>query len=220
MSALAGIVRLDGQPAAPTDLAAMMQALDHRGPDGRGVWHEGATGLGHQLLRATPEPVPETLPLSARSGRCVITADARLDNRDELIAALGLGGCPDDALTDADLLLAAYERWGEACPEELLGDFAFAIWDRRAQTLFCARDHFGVKPFYFLHLAGRLFAFASEVPALLRLHELPRRLNESRIADFLAGLDDPTSTCYCDIVRLPPAHALTLTSDGSLRTRR
>src|SRR5207245_10257224 len=121
---------------------------------------------------------------------------------------------PSDA-TDAALILAAYERWGERCPEHLLGDFALAIWDARRATLFCARDHFGVKPFYYHHAPGRLFCFASEIKGLVALAEVPRRLNETRVADYLVPLlEDKEITFYEEIVRLPPAHRMAVTREG------
>src|SRR3989441_8528576 len=142
---------------------------------------------------------------------CVLTADARIDNRAELLAALGRGV----EATDAELILGAYQRWGERAPEHLLGDFAFAIWDGRREVLFCARDHFGVKPFYYHHAPGRLFAFGSEIKALLALAEVPRRLNETRVADYLVPLlEDKEITFYEEIVRLPPAHRMTVSRDG------
>src|SRR3989454_9825112 len=189
----------------------MLARLAHRGPDGAGVWSGGAVGLGHRLLHTTPESLREHLPLASGDGTLVLTADARIDNRGELLAALGRGV----EATDAELILAAYERWGERCPEHLLGDFAFVIWDARRATLFCARDHFGVKPFYYYHAPGRLFCFASEIKGLLALAEVPRRLNETRVADYLVPLlEDKVITFYQDILRLPPAHRMTVTRQG------
>ncbi|OLE18994.1 MAG: asparagine synthetase B, partial [Cyanobacteria bacterium 13_1_40CM_2_61_4] len=118
-------------------------------------------------------------------------------------------------MTDAELILQAYARWGERCPEHLLGDFAFALWDARRGLLFCARDHFGVKPFYYHYRPGRLFAFASEIKGLLVLSEVPRRLNETRVADYLVPLlEDKEITFYEEIVRLPPAHRIAVTREG------
>jgi len=94
-----------------------------------------------------------------------LTADARLDNRAELCTLLE---APAHA-TDADLILRAYLRWGETSVEHMLGDFAFVIWDANRQSLFCARDHMGVKPFYYHYRPGRLFACASAIKALLAL---------------------------------------------------
>jgi asparagine synthase (glutamine-hydrolysing) len=149
---------------------------------------------------------------SQRGGNHIVVADVRLDNRGELVAALGIGE-QAGGLTDSDILLAAYNRWGEACADRLLGDFAFAIWDARKQRLFCARDPFGVKPFYY-HSSTRLFAFGSEIKALLVLPEVPRQLDELRIAGYLTGMIDETeATFYSAIRRLPPAHWMRVTRE-------
>jgi asparagine synthase (glutamine-hydrolysing) len=153
------------------------------------------------------------------TGELSITADSRIDNRVELLASLGLVPDPRQDITDSDLILRAYERWGEHCPEKLLGDFAFAIWDQPRLTLFCARDHFGVKPFYYFR-SDQAFFFASEIKALLCLAEVPRYVNEMRVADFLVpNLQDTTMTFYKDILRLPPAHRLTVCTDAVLIRR-
>lgn len=219
MSGIVGIVFRDGRPVERADLERMVSILAHRGPDGAAIWQEGAVGLGHRLLWTTPESLHERLPLVSRDGGLVLTADARIDNRDELLPLLGLSNTPNEPVTDSEIILAAYERWGQDCPARLIGDFAFAIWDRRNQTLFCARDHFGVKPFYY-HLTDRLFVFASEIKGVLCLPEVPRRLNEERIADILArSLEDQVATCYRDVVCLPSAHSLQVTARDT-QTRR
>jgi asparagine synthase (glutamine-hydrolysing) len=187
----------------------MVESVAHRGPDGAGTWSEGPVGLGHRMLHTTPESLNEEFPLTSKTGDLVVTADARIDNRDELIAVLGLTGRPREEITDAELILGAYRRWDERCPEMLLGDFAFAIWDRPNQTLFCARDHFGVKQLYF-YSSNRIFVFASEIKALLCLPQVPRGLNEARLADYLMLIsEDKSATLYQDIFRLPPGHTLT-----------
>src|SRR5437764_93875 len=128
MSAILGIYRLDGQRVGREDLERMLDTLVHRGPDLAGHWAEGSVGLGRRLLRTSSDPLPECQPLLCSSRSITLTADARIDNRDELIDLLDLKEKPVDRITDAELILAAYERWGERCPEKLLGDFAFALW--------------------------------------------------------------------------------------------
>jgi asparagine synthase (glutamine-hydrolysing) len=208
MSGIAGYVCLDGREADRAELQVMLRTLAHRGPDGEGLWCGRHAALGHRLLHTTPESLAETQPLVHRTGAFVLTADARIDNRDELIRELG----PlrrDGAATDSELILAAYDRWGRRCPEHLVGDFAFALWDDAKGHLFCARDHFGVKPFYYHHQPARLFAFATEIKGILALPGVPRRLNASRVADYLQwSFDDQEITFYTGIVRLPPAHTL------------
>jgi asparagine synthase (glutamine-hydrolysing) len=171
------------------------------------------------MLRTTPESLREAQPLVSRGGDLVLTADARIDNRDDLIRVLCPPGSGSDAFTDAELILAAYERWGVTCPEHLLGAFAFAIWDGQNRRLYCARDHFGVRPFYY-YAGPRLFGFGSEVKALFELQDVPRSINEARIADKLAyRADDVEHTFYRGIYRLPPAHWMVVGED-EVRTQR
>jgi asparagine synthase (glutamine-hydrolysing) len=205
MSAIVGVRQLNGRAAQTSIISRMLQAMARRSPDGMTVWQNGLIALGHGLLQ-TVSGSPVVQPFI--DGELVITADVRLDNRDELLAALGL---PNDKC-DAAVIIAAYRRWGERCPQHLLGDFAFALWDGRSATLFCARDHFGVKPFYY-HVSAERMVFASEIKALLTIPELPREINEAKIADFLAAIvSDDSSTLYSDIFRLPAGHYLMVTS--------
>jgi len=149
MSAIAGIFLEEEKPANRHDILAMLSTMRHRGPHRIGAWCAGPAGMGHALLSTTPESQRESMPLWDPVRQLVITAEARLDNRDELLALLQVGRDPQRETPDSELILRAYERWGELCPEKLLGDFAFAIWDQQRRTLFCARDHFGVKPLYY-----------------------------------------------------------------------
>jgi asparagine synthase (glutamine-hydrolysing) len=211
MSAILGIYNLDDTPVNPSDLARMSKKLMHRGQDGSGRWQEGAIGLGHQMLWTTPESLLEELPMQCRAK--VMTADARIDNRDELITTLELPD-PPEKITDCDLILAAYEQWGDRCPEYLLGDFAFAIWDLQKQQLFCARDHFGVKPFYYYY-ADRQFIFATEIKGILCLSQVSRQLNLKKVAEHFSGQNpDGQHTFYHQVLRLLPAHTLTVSPQG------
>lgn len=215
MSGIVGICYLNKSPVEQQNIARMIDTLAHRGPDDADIWVDGSVGLGHRMLWTTPESLIEKLPLVNQRGDIVLTSDCRIDNREELIAALQLNNCSFEKITDSDLILGAYEKWGEKCPEHLLGDFVFAIWDKRKQTLFCARDHMGVKPFYYYHQPGQIFAFASEIKALFCLEEIPCRLNEVRIADYLSlMLEDKVITSYQDIQRLPPAHNIVVNLQG------
>ncbi len=210
MSGIVGIYNLDGRPVEQTEIQRMLDSIAHRGPDGSGIWTNGSVGLGHQMLWTTPESLHEKLPLTNKTGELAITADARIDNRDELIPTLNLNGRPRETIPDSEIILAAYEKWGEKCPEKLLGDFVFAIWDKKKQFVFSARDHFGVKPFYYHH-SEKVFAFASEIKSLLNLPGIPRRLNEVAIGYFLAWIsEDKTITFYDGILRLPPGQTMTV----------
>jgi asparagine synthase (glutamine-hydrolysing) len=173
------------------------------------------------MLWTTPESLQEKLPVIHPTRPLVLTADARLDNRAELLSSLSLSDRPTDYLTDSQLILAAYDRWGERCPAHLLGDFAFTIWDRSQRLLLCARDQFGVKPFYYYYRPGQAFLFASEIKALVSLPDVPHQINEVRIADYLYPLwEDQSITAYQDIWRLPPGHTLTIQDEHCLHLKR
>ena len=168
MSGIAGIVNLDGSPVDRSEVEALTAQLRRRGPDGEGVWVEGNVGLGHTLLRTTSEPEHQSQPTSL-DGQVWITADARVDDRAELVRKLVASDRSEirqlgelRSASDEALILHAYHAWGEACVDHLLGDFAFAIWDGRRRRLFCARDQLGVKPFFFA-ITGQLLLFSSEL---------------------------------------------------------
>ena len=101
------------------------------------------------MLHTTPESLYEKLPQQDDEAGLVITADARIDNRDELFDALGIPNPDRPTMPDSALILKAYRKWGQDCPNHLLGAFAFTIWDKKEQSLFCARDQMGFKPFYY-----------------------------------------------------------------------
>jgi asparagine synthase (glutamine-hydrolysing) len=213
MSGIAGIFHRDGQPLEAQALERMLAALAHRGPDGSGFWQTANLGLGQSRFVTASEAQVEQLPLLWAGGDLILCADARIDNRDELLDELDLKEHPAEASGDGGLILAAYEKWDQDCPARLVGDFAFAIWDQARKRLFCARDHIGVKPFYY-HLTPKAFLFASEIKALLAIPTVPRRLNERRIAEYLRqDFEDKTDTSYQDIYRLPPAHSLIVTPE-------
>jgi asparagine synthase (glutamine-hydrolysing) len=212
VSGIAGVVRLDGAPAPAGAAAAMSAAQAHRGGDAEGVHADGPAELAATLRATTPEAVYERQPLVGASG-IVLVADARLDNRGDLIASLTLR---DRAtLTDADIVLAAYEAWGAGTPSRLVGAFAFAAWDPGRRLLFCARDHLGLRPLCFAHRPGHLFAFASESKALFALDEVPRRVDERVLIEYLDGRHmRQGETFFEGVRRLPPAHHLTIDSAG------
>lgn len=193
----------------------MLDILAHRGSDGAEIWVEGSVGLGHRMLWTTPESLLEKLPFFDQTSELAITSDARIDNREELIDILQFNSCSVEKITDSQLILAAYKKWGYSCPEYLLGDFAFVIWTSSNQSLFCARDHFGVKPFYYYYRSDETFTFGSEIKALFTLKQVPRRLNETRMGDYLAFMmEDQVITSYQDILRLPPAHCMVVSQQS------
>jgi asparagine synthase (glutamine-hydrolysing) len=178
-----------------------------------GVWRDGAIGLGQKITFDGPESIKWTQPLVHED--LVVTADARIDNRGELIAALDLGKRPAKDIPDDLLIACSYQKWGKSCPIRLIGEYSFAIWDKTARELFCARDAMGVKPFYY-YLAEGAIIFGSTIRSLLSVPFVPRELSEIRMVNHLVyNADDKESTFYKDIFRLPGGHCLSVSSAGS-----
>ncbi len=214
MSGICGIVNLDGAPVERQRLQDMTAFMAFRGPDAQDVWVDGRVGFGHAMLRTTFESEREHQPFSL-DGKVWITADARVDGRDELkkkLAAKDRRGL--DAATDVELILHAYHAWGEDCVKHLIGDFSFAIWDGPRQRLFCAHDHFGVKPFFYAQ-AGQCLVFSNTLNCVRRHPAVSDTLDDLSIADFLLFemYQDPAATAFADIRRLPSAHCLTWSSN-------
>src|SRR5262249_6995144 len=140
-------------------------------------------------------------------GDLVITADARIDNRGELCNQFGIPLAERNTTPDSFLIVLAYERWGEDCAAHLLGDFAFAIWNKQTRTLFCARDHIGARPFYY-YQTPQTFIFASGMRGLLAFSCVPRDFNEAEIAMFLrsAPANVAPDTFFQHVHKLPLAH--------------
>jgi asparagine synthase (glutamine-hydrolysing) len=231
MSGIVGIVNLDGSPVDRDLLSRMTNFMSYRGPDAQELWIDGNVGFGHTMLRTTWEAEHETQPLTL-DGSSWLTADARIDGRAELIAKLEKklgnplpfqqrkeisGLRQQTSPNDAELILLAYQAWNTDCVNHLIGDFAFAIWDGRLRRLFCARDHFGFKPFYYSQ--NEKFLVFSNTLNCLRLHPgISNQLDDAAIADFLLfGFNrTQTTTSFKRIGRLAPANCLVL-SGSDLR---
>jgi|SRR5208337_1209380 len=187
MSGIAAIFNLDTRPVDRGLLTRTIDAVPYRGPDGIHIWTDGSVGLGHAMMCTTPESRLERQPLHDDDAGLVLTMDGRVDNREELAGVLTGKGhrLRDD--TDAELVLRAYECWGENSPAKIFGDFAYVIWDARRRHLFCARDILGIKPFYYFH-DRRIFLCASELQQILKCARVPREPNEGMVASILPGV--------------------------------
>ena len=217
MSGIAGVFNLDGRPADDALLARMSATLRHRGPDGEGRRVAGSAALAQQRLWVTPEEMGEVQPLVGRTGATLVL-DGRLDNRDELLHTLEL----PRVTSDAGCILAAYEQWGERFVERLNGDFALAVFDPRQPRLVLARDAIGIRPLYYSH-SDRLFAFASEIKALLAHPEIPARPDDEGLADYLLPASRPVDrqevTCFSGISAVVPAHLVVVTPERTTARR-
>jgi asparagine synthase (glutamine-hydrolysing) len=215
LSGFVCIIHGDDAPIERALLQSLTDFLSYCGLDAREIWLNGSVGMGHTLLRTTRETNDERQPASLE-GRYRIVADARLDAREELITELRRTKRKVFSNTpDHELILQAYAVWGTTCSDHLKGDFSFALWDAGHKQLFCARDHFGIRPFYYA-LIGGIF-LCSNTLNCIRLHpRVTDELNDAAVGDFLLfGLNyDKTTTIFHDIQRLPPAHALIVSARG------
>jgi asparagine synthase (glutamine-hydrolysing) len=220
MSGIVGIVHLDGRPVDPRLLKRMTNYLAFRGPDAQEIWIDGNVGFGHTMLRTTWESEHEHQPHTL-DGQVWITADARIDDRQNLVEKLAAKGRNASiGRPDVELILHAYHAWGEDCVEHLLGDFAFAIWDSRSHRLFCARDQLGIKPFYFCRSQWS-FIFSNTLTCVRQHYDVTAKLNDFAIAQFLLfeRNQDLTTTAFADIQTIPPAHTVIVDS-SRFRARR
>lgn len=214
MTAICGSWSLDGRPGASDECAGMQRALALYGSDRSARWDGGDIAFGIQLARLVPEDRFDRQPLVGGGGRFTLVADARIDNRPELAAALGLPAEQTALMADAAYVLAAWERWGEGCLERLYGDFAFALWDSKEAVLRLVRDPMGNRPLFVHHSPGRV-RFASMCKGLHALPEVPRAPDAEMLRDFLAFLPQrgPRSF-FAGIGRVEPGQMLRLHADG------
>ena len=215
MSGIAAIIDFSGAPPAPGAIDAMTRAMRRRGPDGVAHLTRDFASFGHCMFRTTPESLEEAQPLQSESGDLVLVMDGRLDNWAELRGDLLAQGARLRDRSDAELLLKAYESWGEGCLARIDGDFAFLVFDRRRQTAFCARDHLGAKPLYYAW-SGRRLCVASDIRGALAALESQLKPNDGMISELLAGewLSDD-ETVWSGVMRLPAAHGLRADADGA-----
>ena len=220
MSGLLGIWNLDGEPVVRETLVAMANTIAHRGGDGLDLWLEGSVGLGCHLWRITREASFEHQPLVDPDGH-VLLFDGRIDNRADLIATFDP---PDggEQLSDADLVLMAYRRWGRKSMAHLVGDFAVAIYLPKQKRLVLARDVVGCRPLYYWS-DNRRFIFASEIKALLAHPEVRAQPNLDLLADTLLldqlPYEDDGDTFFSGVNRVLPGHTLLVTPNSSVSSR-
>lgn len=209
MSGIVGIVSPNGcSPADAHAATLMISGLTHRSPDGISSWGDECAQLRHGWHNTTGT---RDFAVNLAGGhRLVLAGDIRLDNRAELARELGSSA----NAPDVDLVLNAYRKWGAACVEHLLGDFAFALWNPTEHELFCARDHLGVRPFHYCE-TDRSLVFSSEIRPLLLAGIVDRSVDEDYVSLFLAGMPaEEETTAIAGVKRLAPGHFLKWTRQG------
>ncbi|MCA1061480.1 asparagine synthetase B [Rossellomorea aquimaris] len=223
MSAIAGIYHQNHEPVSREHIHAMMGSFEQFPADDVRVYKKDHIFLGCHAQWITPESIGEVLPFYDNERKLVITADAIIDNRQELFNILGVGPALRKGISDSELILLAYEKWDEECPKQLIGDFSFMIWDERKEKLFGARDFAGSRTLYY-HTSNQRFAFATTIKPLLSLPFISRRINKEWIAEFLVIPDmfntvDVHSTVYSNVMQVPPSHSIVIQSGKTKLTR-
>ncbi len=212
MSAIAGIIHLKKEPVPFEHGRNIMKGLEKFPADDIQVWHKHNAFIGNHAQWITPESVGEQQPFYDSERQCVITADAIIDNREELFEKLQVERSKQKHMPDSQLILLAYYKWGEESPKHLVGDFAYMIWDERNQKLFGARDFSGSRTLYYYKDDERL-AFCTTIMPLFTLPGVKKELNEEWMAEFLTisgvvDVVDTNITPYENIIQLPPSHSI------------
>lgn len=219
MCGIAGIVQVDGTMPDTAVLRRMAAIIAHRGPDDEGIHVDVGIGLAHRRLSIIDLSPRGHQPMANDSGTLHIVYNGEVYNYIEIRDGLEKRGhhfCTD---SDTEVILRAYEEYGEECLRHFNGMFAFAVWDSHRRCLFAARDRVGIKPFYYA-IAGGTFVFASEIKALLRHPAVSSRPDEEAIRRYLLlGNTMSDSTWYDGIRTLPPGSSLTF-EDGEMSVRK
>ncbi len=214
MSAIVGIVHKHGYHVSKEATGKMLQAIADRGNKKEEILELESVTFAKKLLAVVQADECFPAPLVCKESGLVLVADARIDNRDELAEKLNLSKAYLKKISDDHLLLHAFKKWKKNTPQHLLGDFVFAIWDKRNSTLFCCRDRLGVKPFFYFDTPN-LFAFSSEIKALLVLKKSGFQINTQTVAAYvLRTVHDAEETFYSSIQRLLPGRTLEVRPEG------
>ena len=217
MCGIAGFISPARADAAA--LVPMLARIAHRGPDGQGTFVEGPAALGHCRL-AIIDLQGGAQPLYSEDKNFVVVFNGEIYNYRELTAELTALGHTFATRTDTEVLLHGWEQWGRELLPRLRGMFAFALWDRRAQVLFCARDMFGIKPLYYCRCADGTLLFASEIKAFLDHPSFEKQLNPAQLPLYLSCQYSPgRDTFFAGVQKLLPGHFLEF-SEGIVRTTR
>src|SRR5439155_1667571 len=214
MCGIAGVFRFDGEPVATATLEAMGAAVAHRGPDGKGMWAAGPVGLVHRRLAIIDLSPAGHEPMSNETGDVLLSYNGELYNFQQLRVELEAHGHQFHSRTDAEVVIHAYEQWGDAFLCRLNGHFAFAIWDGRSNRLLLARDRFGVKPLYYLEDDHRLL-FGSEIKAILAHPGVRRSVHHPALNEYFTFQNVLTDATLFEGIRILPAGCFMKVTPGN-----
>lgn len=221
MCGIVGLVDLKARrDVDPALLQRMTASQAHRGPDQQNTYREAGAGLGHRRLSVIDVASGEQ-PLFNEDRSVVVVYNGEIYNFQSLMRELETFGHRFRTRCDTEVIVHAWEQWGERCVEHFRGMFAFGLWDRHAQTLFLARDRLGVKPLYYAQLADGFVAFGSELKALMVHPGLARQMDPGAIADYFAyGYIPEPRTIFAGALKLPPGHTLCIRRGDAVRAPR
>ena len=212
MCGIAGYLSLRPDGARESTVRQMTSSLAHRGPDGDGYFVDSFAALGHRRLSII-DLGGGRQPMFNEDDNLAIIYNGEIYNHGDLRPDLEKAGHQYRSHCDTETILHAWEQWGGTCVERFRGMFAFAIWDRTRRSLFCARDRLGIKPFYYF-CNGKIFAFASEIKALLRHPEISAEFNQDSLPEYLTfGYTSGEQTMFKGIRKLMPGHTLRISLD-------
>jgi asparagine synthase (glutamine-hydrolysing) len=220
MCGICGEITFDGAPADRTAVDRMRDALGPRGPDGTGSWADGRAALGHRRLAIVDRSDSGSQPFVDDALGLVGVYNGMIYNYRELRAELGGAGYRFRSTSDTEVVLAAYDRWGERFAEHLLGMFAVVVVERASGRVVLARDRLGVKPLYLARRPGRL-RFASTLPALVRAGDLDTAIDPVGLHHYLSwrAVGPAPTTILAGVEKLPPATVRVVEPDGRTRDR-
>jgi asparagine synthase (glutamine-hydrolysing) len=207
MCGISGIINKSGQPVSNALIENITNLVFHRGPDGSDYFHHSNISLGHRRLSIIDLSEDGKQPMHYLN-RYTITYNGEIFNYIELRNELKTYGYSFNTASDTEVILAAYDKWKDDCPNKLNGMWAFAIFDKEKKILFCSRDRYGIKPFYFIN-STEYFSFGSEIKQLLPFIS-KRKVNNKILADYLLNdlLEHSNETFFEEIFKLPTANNL------------
>ncbi len=220
MCGIAGIFNLNGEIVEEKKIKDMTDILVHRGPDGEGYYIKDNIGLGHRRLAIIDLSDEAKQPMCNEDGKIWIVYNGEVYNYIELMEELKKKGHKFKSKSDTEVIIHSYEEYGLGCLEKFIGMFAFAIWDSKKNILFCARDRFGIKPFYYF-FNGNRFIFASEIKAIFESGYVKKIPNEEIICDYLiyALKNHKEDTFFSGIKTIKPAHFIVVEKNKIIKEK-
>ena len=219
MCGITGILNFDQQPVSSSKIKLMTDSIIHRGPDGEGQWTDNYIGLGHRRLAIIDLSPAGHQPMQTRDGRYILTYNGEVYNFKELRIELESLGYQFHSNTDSEVVLNAFAEWKDKCLEKFNGMFAFAIWDKKNQNLFLARDRYGIKPLYY-YKTNQTIVFGSEIKAIIQSGLCRSLLDKEALVEYLTFQNFFTDkTLFKNVKMLLPGHYACIETSGRMNVK-